>query len=161
VSRRCTPGLKPRICNRNVLAGLKTRFPELKSGAGTNSLHPSEQAAEGVRTGQERRTQGLFSPTYSQSLTAQLKSCPDTKQGFSAACKAAPDPEPTMRGLSKIRREHNQTVSRCCQGITCVGNLRECALRVRGDSHIHGQARAKAFPYLLWLIRRQRSCRQN
>jgi hypothetical protein len=28
------------------------------------------------------------SPTYSQSFTARLKSCPDTKQSFFAACEA-------------------------------------------------------------------------
>jgi hypothetical protein len=81
------------------------------------------QAAEKLRTGQERRTSGAKprmaaswaviwdsvcdflhgksqalsegsavkpairgSPTYSQSFTARLKSCPDTKQSFSAAC---------------------------------------------------------------------------
>jgi hypothetical protein len=33
------------------------------------------------------------SPTYSQSFTARLKSCPDTKQRFSAACLAPHLPE--------------------------------------------------------------------
>jgi hypothetical protein len=34
-------------------------------------------------------TSGAKSPKYSQSFTARLKSCPDTKQSFCAACLAA------------------------------------------------------------------------
>ena len=49
------------------------------------------------------------SPTYSQSLTARLKSCPVTKQSFSAACKAH-----TPHGMTKV----GESVGGCPVGKT-------------------------------------------
>jgi hypothetical protein len=48
-----TPGLKPQIYLPSVSAGLKARFPGLKSGASTKG-HGSSRALQEVQTGQVR-----------------------------------------------------------------------------------------------------------
>jgi hypothetical protein len=46
------------------------------------------EAAEKFGTGQERRTSGAKARRIFNQFTARLKSCPDTKPSFSAACLA-------------------------------------------------------------------------
>jgi hypothetical protein len=67
------------------------------------------------------------SPTYYQSFTARLKSCPDTKQCFSAACKAVPFSLFSCNWL----RPSNTPVDRS-EGISRVQNQKRIRTQ-RGD----------------------------
>jgi len=78
------------------------------------TMGTASAAAEKRGSGQERRTSGAKAPTYSQSFTARLKSCPDTKPSFFASCSAGPAAgvrlladalKDAPRGLKRLREE--------------------------------------------------------
>jgi hypothetical protein len=68
----------PTLFARTVPAGLKTRYPGLKSGAGTGRLKRLRKKSAPGRKANTSGTKALiFAP-----FTARLKSCPDTKHEF-------------------------------------------------------------------------------